>query len=808
MHLVKILFLVLLSMSMALQADAGDRNERTKWWTRDRFGMFIHFGVYSLAARHEKVILKEKMTQDEYAKYFEMFNPDLLDARAWAKRAKATGMKYAVLTAKHHDGFCLFDSKHTDYKVTNTPFGRDIVREFVDAFRAEGLKVGLYYSVIDWHHPDFTIDKCSPRWDPATADDVNRGRDMARYRQYMKDQIRELLTDYGKISIAWFDFSYPGKNGKGREDWDSKGIVELARNLQPGIIIDNRLDLADDPDGWDFVTPEQFKVAEWPKVGGKQVPWETCQTFSGSWGYYRDEHSWKDSAQLIELLAESVSKGGNVMLNVGPTGRGTFDARAERRLSEIGEWMALNARSIYGCTQAPDGFKAPQNTVLTYNPETNRLYIHLLSYPMGRLPISFGNRIRYAQFLHDASEIRFAHLPEWQKDNCPVDGDDGFLIIPNPRPDVRVPVIEVVLKSDDVRLALSPFVDRGEIAGVVSVLSDPDYALTVDCLGWADVENKVPMSTNSVFAVFSMTKTFTGCALMVAIDRGLLKMEDLVSKYLPEFGDVENKITIRDCMCHVTGIEGGKTDMVHTSVPVREQARTFARKGRCTQKAGESFQYGNASVNTAAACLEVATGMPYEDFLRQNVLKPLGMEDTRFVPTDDMLRRLVKAYTTKGGPVRPATDHCTGQLVFPVGHQIHPMPAAGLYSTPADMIRFSQMLAHHGEFKGVRIVSRKTFDTVFAVKQTPEHIREPYTVGAWLYGNWFGHEGAMRTDQRANLKTGHSRLFFIQTENAAGQAFFDAKKRWNEACDRYQGMAEPFSERMVRTDENDRIRKR
>lgn len=194
MHHVKTLFFVLLSMSMVMRADAGDRNERTKWWTQDRFGMFLHFGLYSLAARHEKVILKEKMTQEEYAKYFEMFNPDLFDARAWAKRAKATGMKYAVLTAKHHDGFCLFGSKQTDYKVTNTPFGRDIVREFVDAFRAEGLKVGLYYSVIDWHHPDFTIDKCSPRWDPATADEINRGRDMVRYRQYMKDQGPERVS--------------------------------------------------------------------------------------------------------------------------------------------------------------------------------------------------------------------------------------------------------------------------------------------------------------------------------------------------------------------------------------------------------------------------------------------------------------------------------------------------------------------------------------------------------------------------------------------------------------------------------------
>lgn len=194
------------------------------------------------------------------------------------------------------------------------------------------------------------------------------------------------------------------------------------------------------------MTPEQFKVSEWPKVDGRRVPWETCQTFSGSWGYYRDEHTWKDAAQIVELLAESVSKGGNVMLNVGPTGRGTFDGRAAKRLGEIGGWMRFNSRAIYGCTEAPEEFKAPANTVLTYNPATRRLYIHLLSYPMGRLPVAFGDRIRYAQFLHDASEIKFDRMPEWQKTSCPVGADDGFLVIPSPRPDIMIPVIEVVLK--------------------------------------------------------------------------------------------------------------------------------------------------------------------------------------------------------------------------------------------------------------------------------------------------------------------------------------------------------------------------
>ena len=363
-----------------------------------------------------------------------------------------------------------------------------------------------------------------------------------------------------------------------------------------------------------------------------------------------------------------------------------------------------------------------------------------------------------------------------------------------------------VRSSSEVQAAISPFIERGEIAGLVSVLSDPDGTLSVDCFGYADVENGRRMEMDTVFAVFSMTKTFTGCAIMVAVDKGILSLDDPVSQYLPEFKGLKNPITIRDCMCHMTGIAGGVVPIYKRSVPLREVARRFAQGGKCEAPAGTRVRYSNSPVDTAGACLEVASGMPYEQFLRENVLDPLGMHDTRFEPTDDMIARMVKPYTTKGGPFRPASDRCSGQLRFPVDHRIYPMPSAGLYSTPADMIRFSQMLAHHGEWKGRRIVSRKTFDEIWAVKQTPAHIKQPYTVGAWLYGDWFGHEGAMRTDQRANLKTGHSRVFFIQTENKAGKAFFDAKTGWHRACDRFQRMEMPFFDEMVKTHENDRRR--
>jgi len=418
------------------------KSKRMEWWTDSRFGMFIHWGLYALPARHEWVKNKERMTNEQYQKYFEEFNPDLFNPKEWARMAKEAGMKYVVLTAKHHEGFCLFDSKYTDFKAPNTPFGKDIIREYVDALRAEGLKVGFYYSLIDWHHPDYTIDQVHPlrqESDSAYAR-LNKNRDMSKYREYLKNQVRELLTNYGEISVIWFDFSFPGKHGKDHNDWASEDLLKMVRTLQPGIIIDDRLDLKDKDGGWDFESPEQYKVEKWPERNGKKIAWETCQTFSGSWGYYRDENTWKSTPQLLELLIESVSKGGNLLLNVGPTGRGVFDFRAQDRLKAMGEWMKYNNRSIYNCTEAPAEFVAPANTLLTYNPKTNRLYIHLLSYPMGNLVLkNMGDKVKYIQFLHDASEIKFRAARGDDKNNLSLE-------LPVQKPPVEIVVLEVILK--------------------------------------------------------------------------------------------------------------------------------------------------------------------------------------------------------------------------------------------------------------------------------------------------------------------------------------------------------------------------
>jgi len=436
----------------------AQKKERMAWWTHDRFGMFLVWGVYSLPARHEWVKRYEQIPDDEYQKYFELFNPDLYDPVEWAKKAKEAGMKYAVITTKHHDGFCLFDSKYTDFKSTNTPIGRDLIKEYVDAFRAEGLKIGLYYSLLDWHHPHYTIDRNHPWVERGKGETEryekdykrwNKDRDMDIYREYVKNQVTELLTNYGKVDILWMDYSFPtGNHGKGRDDWDSENLVKLIRKLQPGVILNDRLDLLDVEGGGDFTTPEQYKVSKWPERNGVRVPWETCQTFSGSWGYYRDEATWKDNKQLLTLLIETVSKGGNLILNVGPTARGNFDDRANERLEGIGKWMKYNGRSIYGCTEAPEGFTAPEQSLLTYNPETNRLYVHLLNYPLQRYTLKgFGGKVKYAQFLHDASEIQFGeprHNVTYQETRIV---EDIILLLPVVKPNMEVPVIELFLED-------------------------------------------------------------------------------------------------------------------------------------------------------------------------------------------------------------------------------------------------------------------------------------------------------------------------------------------------------------------------
>ncbi len=421
----------------------------TKWFVQDRFGMFIHWGLYALPARHEWVRHNEKITNENYQKYFDHFDPDLYDPTKWAAAAADAGMKYFVITTKHHEGFCLWDSKLTDYKAPNTPAGRDLLRPMVDAFRERDLRVGLYHSLIDWHHPHYVIDPhIGPYREHPDREEMNKGRDQAEYAAYLHGQVKELLSQFGKIDILWFDFSYPHEDGsgKGRKDWQSEKLVKLIRKLQPGVILDDRLDL---PGVWDMKTPEQTQPREWVKVDGQPVVWEACQTFSGSWGYHRDEMTWRSVDELIRTLIDCVSKGGNLLLNVGPTGRGEFDERALNRLSGIGEWMKRHSRSIYGCTQAPDEFKTPQDCRLTYNPDTQRLYVHVFAWPHKHLHLdgkAFTERVKYAQLLNDASEVTLG-MSDWHAKQAGSGKHTLTITLPIVKPNMTVPVVELFLKG-------------------------------------------------------------------------------------------------------------------------------------------------------------------------------------------------------------------------------------------------------------------------------------------------------------------------------------------------------------------------
>jgi len=430
-----------------------EKTSRLEWWTNARYGMFIHFGLYSMQAEHAWYKTKENMTNEEYQVFFDHFNPDLFDAKAWAKIAKKAGMKYMVVTTKHHEGFCLWDTEYSDYKITNTPFGRDLIAELVDAFRAEGIPVGFYYSMIDWYHPEYTTDHKHPLRDDQEYVKLDKKRNMKIYQEYMQNQLRELLTEYGPVDHLFFDFSFvsqEGYSGKGKDDWNSMELLKIVRDLQPKCIINDRIDLLDVEGGWDFRTPEEFMPDEWVRYKGEKVPWETCQTLSGKWSYATEENAnWRSPSQVIALLIEVVSKGGNLLLNAGPNARGEIDSKSTDLLLQTGEWLRLHGRSIYGCKEAPEGIKAPNGTILTYNEKTGRLYLHLLNWPFKKLKVDgLGGKVEYAQFLHDASHIKEGGKVKgpWM-DDVQISHDFYIFELPVQKPAVEIPVIEIFLKQ-------------------------------------------------------------------------------------------------------------------------------------------------------------------------------------------------------------------------------------------------------------------------------------------------------------------------------------------------------------------------
>ncbi len=425
--LITFLFFHILVQYSVSQNPYEVRQERTKWFREARFGMFIHWGIYAIPARGEWVRNQERMTLEEYQSYFDSFNPFDYNPRKWARAAKNAGMKYAVITAKHHDGFCLFDSKYTEYKATNTPANRDLIKEFVDAFRAEGLKIGFYYSLVDWHHADYPNVGNHPMAENPEWDKKNYKWD--NYIKYMHNQVEELLTNYGKIDIMWFDFSFGEYRG---EKWKATELVKMVRKLQPGIIIDNRLGgnmEIENPElfAGDFEGPEQII----PQNGlydnlGRPIPWEACITLNNEWGYATNS-DYKSPRDIVHALVNVVSKDGNLLLNVGPDARGNIPEKSLEILEKVGEWMELNSESIYGCGSAP--YPKPEWGRFTMKDDT--LYAHITGSNIGQYcMIGMKGKIKNARLVYDGREVFIG--PYWHGRRSYIGIDDVFFNLGHP----------------------------------------------------------------------------------------------------------------------------------------------------------------------------------------------------------------------------------------------------------------------------------------------------------------------------------------------------------------------------------------
>ena len=384
---------------------AETRPQRIRWWQEARFGMFVHWGLYAQLGRHEWVMNRERIPVAEYEKLADTWHPTERPAREWAALAKQAGMKYMVLTTKHHEGFCLWDSQYTEYKATRTPAGRDLLRPMLDAFRNEGLRTGLYHSVIDWHHDQYAYELSKQLPHPLKGRPYPNGqRDHAKYVKFLHAQVNELVSNYGPVDILWWDYS--SQDFQGQEAWRAFDLMAQVRAKQPKIVMNNRLfripeagftgmgtaAIASrlDPKYGDFITPEQHI----PATGMPGVDWETCMTMNTTWGYSEHDHDWKANEMLIRNLIDIASKGGNYLLNIGPKADGSVPPESVRGLQAIGAWMKTNGESIYATAASPfqklDWGRCTQKKLPGGK---TRLYLHVFAWPAdGKLvvPLATG----------------------------------------------------------------------------------------------------------------------------------------------------------------------------------------------------------------------------------------------------------------------------------------------------------------------------------------------------------------------------------------------------------------------------------
>ena len=369
----------------------ADRMRRMQWWHEARFGMFIHFGLYSMLGRHEWAMEDEGIPVREYEQLAKQFNPTPNAARAWAKLAKQAGQKYMVMTSKHHEGFCNFDTKLTNYCAAKQAAGRDLLREYVEAARAEGLRFGFYYSLMDWHHPDGA--RC------ATDEDARK-----RFVEYTHGLVREIMTNYGKVDVLWYDVDWP-LDAKG---WESERMNKMVFELQPGIIVNNRNGIPGD-----FSTPEQEIVAA--KSGRA---WESCMTMNDSWGFQRADDNWKSPKTVVRNLIECSHGGGNYLLNIGPRPDGSIPDDSVRIMTDVGKWMSRNSETIY----AADVCQVDSSNFAGFTRKGNTLYMHVYFWPgdtiaLGGLTTGVKSARLFAtnqpvRFEQERFRVRFLGLPK------------------------------------------------------------------------------------------------------------------------------------------------------------------------------------------------------------------------------------------------------------------------------------------------------------------------------------------------------------------------------------------------------------
>jgi alpha-L-fucosidase len=415
--------------------------ERMAWWDEAKFGMFIHWGLYAVPAgeyKGEKVVgIGEWIMNSlqipiiEYEQFASQFNPVKFDADEWVSIAKDAGMKYIIITSKHHDGFCLWDSKYTEYNIVDaTIYGKDILKQLSEACSRQDMKLGFYYSIMDWHHPDAQA-ILEPEYNRGSKSGINPN--FSRYvEEYMKPQLKELLTEYGDIAVIWFD-------GEWIPDYTTemgKDVYNYLRNIKPDLIINNRVDKGrqgmsgmneEGNFAGDFGTPEQ----EVPATGANGLKWESCMTMNETWGYKQFDEEWKSSETLIHNLVDIVSKGGNFLLNVGPTAEGLIPQPSIMRLNDMGDWMEKNGEAIYSADPSP----VDRPEWGRYTKKGHKLYAHIFNWPSdGKLNIHGIEGIKKAMFLSGSAN-----------DSVSIDKYEDHLVIqlPETAPDKVATVVEM-----------------------------------------------------------------------------------------------------------------------------------------------------------------------------------------------------------------------------------------------------------------------------------------------------------------------------------------------------------------------------